>query len=157
MGLDMYLTGRRFIWGFDNSPDKHIQAAVEPLFPEIKGKRIKEVSCEMMYWRKSNQIHKWFVDKCQEGVDECQETYVTVDQLRELLDTCRAVLASRGTANELSNARALLPSQGGFFFGSTDYDDYYFQDIEDTVKGLEEILGNEEITKHWEFYYRSSW
>lgn len=157
MGLDMYLTGRRYIWGWSDSPDQHIQAAVEPLFPELKGRRIKEVSCEMMYWRKSNQIHKWFVDNVQEGKDECQETFVSVDQLNELLNTCRFVLAGRDGPNAIANARALLPTHSGFFFGGTDYDEYYWQDLENTVKGLEEILGNEEITKHWEFYYCSSW
>ena len=24
------------------------------------------------YWRKANAIHSWFVENCQDGVDECQ-------------------------------------------------------------------------------------
>lgn len=157
MGLDMYLTGERYLWSFpENNPDRSIAESVRNLFPELKGKEVKSVRVEMGYWRKANQIHKWFVDNCQNGVDECQETYVGTEKLAELLNTCRAVLAGRGTAAGEANARAMLPTQGGFFFGSTEYDDYYWDDIEHTVKLLEGIVNNEEL-KGWDFYYRSSW
>ena len=157
MGLDMYLTGKRYLWGFSDSPDRALIDTLQPLFPELKGKRIKEISCEMMYWRKANHIHKWFVDNIQDGVDECKEHYVPVEKLQELLTVCRTVLASRGKPNAESNAAALLPTASGFFFGSTAYDEYYYSDIEDTVKGLEAILADEAVAKHWEFHYQSSW
>ena len=32
------------------------------------------VRTEAGYWRKANQIHGWFVNKCQDGVDDCQLT-----------------------------------------------------------------------------------
>lgn len=157
MGLDMYLTGKRYLWGFADSPDQDLIQQIQPLFPEVKGRRITEVSCEMMYWRKANQIHRWFVDNVQEGKDECQETFVSTDQLGELLNLCRAVLAGKGKPNAEANAEAWLPTGAGFFFGSTAYDEYYYSDLEKTVEGLEELLADESVTKHWEFYYRSSW
>jgi hypothetical protein len=44
------------------------------------------------------------------------------------------VLADRTKADEL------LPTEGGFFFGGTEYDEYYFQDLEYTQRRLTELL-----------------
>jgi hypothetical protein len=52
-----------------------------------------------------------------------------------------------------SEAIELLPTQSGFFFGSTDYDEGYYQDIEDTVKILQEALSD----PSGDYYYDSSW
>jgi hypothetical protein len=49
----------------------------------------------------------------------------------------------------------LLPTTKGFFFGSTEYDEYYMSDIKSTIKGLEEILS--EDVSNGDFYYQSSW
>ena len=32
---------------------------------------------EVAYWRKFNALHNWFVQNCQDGVDECQYAEVT--------------------------------------------------------------------------------
>jgi hypothetical protein len=150
MGLDMYLTGKRYLWDFpETSPDKVITSAIGSQFPELKGKRIKGVSCELGYWRKANAIHKWFVDNCQDGRDECQETEISRDDLQKLLDACRQVLKNKKLANEL------LPPASGFFFGSTDVDQYYFDDIQSTIAILEHVLSPE--LDGWEIYYQASW
>jgi len=49
-----------------------------------------------------------------------------------------------------------LPTQSGFFFGSTEYDDYYTQDLEYTIDVISSILMNPDY-KDASFYYRSSW
>lgn len=151
MGLDMYLTAKKYL--SDYAPDEkeakdQIEKIDHPIFKT--GMRVKEISFEAMYWRKANAIHKWFVDKCQDGVDECQETYVDLARIRELVDTCKIVLADNRKANEL------LPPQAGFFFGSTQIDEYYRQDLQDTVDRLEDLLSTKGIEK-FHFYYRSSW
>lgn len=154
MGLDMYVTAKRYLWDFSDSNDKDIANNISTLFPEMKDCRVKEVSVEAMYWRKANAIHKWFVDNVQDGVDECQETYIDVSKLYELRDICKAVL------DDNSKAEQLLPSQSGFFFGGTAYDEYYFNDVRDTFNWLETLLfvGKfDEKFKHWEFYYQASW
>ena len=101
-----------------------------------------------VYWRKANAIHNWFVEKCQGGVDECQPSSVTRAQLEELIETCKKVLANHDLAEQL------LPTQSGFFFGSTDYDDWYFEGLKYTVEEIETILLNVNNKK---FIYRSSW
>ena len=156
MGLDMYLTGKRYMSKVFREDDAEKQEAIQKLFPELAGRQgrwgdaspVKQVEIEAGYWRKANQIHQWFVENVQGGEDECRPHYVSREQLQELRALCEEVLANREKAAEL------LPTASGFFFGSTDYGDYYFQDLEQTVKIIDECL---ELPTDWEFEYRSSW
>ncbi len=158
MGLDMYLTGERFLWTFpEDGPDVKIAEAIGALFPELSfglnnrdSMRIKTVRSEFMYWRKANAIHNWFVQNLQDGKDECQETYVPIEKMVELRDLCQQVLDNREKAHEL------LPTRSGFFFGDTHYDDWYFRDLQATVDRFTIIIDNPDI-KQWDIHYRSSW
>ena len=105
-----------------------------------------EVVC--VYWRKANQIHKWFVDNVQGGNDNCGEYYVSQDKLQELLDLVNRALAERNPA--------LLSPQEGFFFGSTDIDEWYWQDLKNTKEKLERIFALPQLSD-LSFYYSSSW
>ena len=121
--------------------------------------RIKE---EVGYWRKANQIHNWFIqncadrDECGDPIDDCRPIEITVDKLEELLEACKKVLADHSLAS------LLLPTQSGFFFGSTDYDEYYFEDIKNTIEIIEPVI---KFAKHkleikdyvWEGWYQASW
>ena len=151
MGLDMYLTAKKYLSDYtpaEKDVKDQISEINHPMFKA--GMKVKEISFEAMYWRKANAIHKWFVDKCQDGVDECQETYVDVARLKELVDTCKIVLANKSKAN------TLLPPQSGFFFGSTDIDQYYIDDLQDTVDRLGDLLNMPNV-EQFSFYYQSSW
>jgi hypothetical protein len=108
---------------------------------------VKEVTVEAMYWRKANQIHAWFVKNCQEGEDDCGHYYVGREQLQELRELILQALKDRDSK--------LLPPTGGFFFGSTDVDQYYWQDLQSTADRLERIIV--EFPDAWEFEYHSSW
>lgn len=154
MGLDMYLSKRTYVKSWNHTPPderylvKVTQGGkpVESINPEL----ISEITEEVGYWRKVNQIHNWFVKNVQGGIDECQESYVSREQLQNLLDTVNEVLASPNKAEKL------LPTSAGFFFGNTDYGEYYFEDLGHTKKILENIL-----RAPWpldaSFYYHSSW
>lgn len=112
----------------------------------------RRILAKVGYWRKANAIHKWFVDRVQEGKDDCQFTFVTADDLRGLLGTVKTALGKKS----LAVAGRLLPTQGGFFFGSTAYDDDYRADLENTVKILETVLAETD----WErqvVIYHASW
>ncbi len=145
MGLDMYLNAKRFLWHSEDD----LATKIGESFPELGGARVKEITAEVMYWRKCNAIHKWFVDNVQDGVDECQESWLGREKLEELLAVINEVLADRKKAMEL------LPPQQGFFFGSNDVDNWYWEDLTRTKEGLEGILSKE--WTGWDFYYRASW
>ena len=148
MGLDMYLTKEVYIGA--NYEHRKMTGNIEiyengKLIP-IKFETVSEIILQVGYWRKANAIHKWFVDNVQDGVDECQRSYVSKDDLQSLLDVCKKV------KNDNSLASGLLPAQSGFFFGGTDYDEWYYADLDHTIEVLEGALedgGN--------FYYQASW
>jgi hypothetical protein len=145
MGLDMYLTARQMAFnGFRNQElyNKLVQEA-----PFALDTAVLEV--QVAYWRKANQIHKWFVDHVQNGKDDCGDYYVSREQLQLLLDTCKILLIDKEEASQL------LPTQEGFFFGNYEYNEYYFSDIQDTVEQLEKVLT--EYPEEWSFKYQSSW
>jgi len=151
MGLDMYLTAERYMSDVLYPADKPLIEAVTAVFPELDGQKVKTVTTEVGYWRKANAIHKWFVDNVQGGVDECQKAYVETDHMQSLLDAVNEVLADN------SKADTLLPPEAGFFFGSTDIDEWYLEDLKSTKEILEKILNNEGFNKNYDFYYQSSW
>lgn len=105
-----------------------------------------------MYWRKANQIHNWFVQNVQNGEDDCQAYRVSTEQLQELRDLCEEVLRKEDT--DFSQDK--LPVTAGFFFGSTDYDEWYYGALEETVEALDKLLMNPSF-KDLSFYYSSSW
>lgn len=119
---------------------------------EKKGKNYTWYSfyVEVGYWRKANQIHNWFVQNVQNGVDECQLTIVSKEKLEELLETVKEVLKNK------AKDKQLLPSRSGFFFGSTDYDEWYFEDLKNTKKILTKVLKETDFEKEV-IFYQSSW
>lgn len=147
MGLDMYLTAKRYIYDFDDD-GKALREQLEDL--KVNGMAVKEISYEAGYWRKANQIHKWFVDNVQEGVDNCGEYLVGITELECLLEKVNEVLRNKKKANEL------LPTANGFFFGSCTYDEGYFDDLIQTKAIIENVLSIDDIRKY-DIYYSSSW
>lgn len=148
MGLDMYLTGKRRLVGWDSSPEAdELQAKIAPF---IGGLKAETITFEAAYWRKANAIHYWFVKNVQGGRDDCNEYELTRDSLKELVAVCKEVLGNIEKAGEL------LPPCPGFFFGSSDIDSYYFDQLRYTVEELSSILNNESL-KNVTYTYQSSW
>lgn len=169
MGLDMYLYAEQYTsnraYFTEDSPDrfdKLVQVVEAEEFalgypsadtPETPLGSV-EVTVQIGYWRKANAVHKWFVDNVQGGVDECQKSFVPRERLLALHDLCANLLAQREEGQAVGVAASHLPPQAGFFFGSTEIDEYYWYDIEDTKKQLARALT---IPQEWSIYYRSSW
>ena len=150
MGLDMYLNAELYVSDYKDE-DKPLEEAIKENVPGGLGKfRPKNVTFELIYWRKANAIHNWFVQNVQEGKDDCGDYYVSLEKLKELKESCEKVLKDNKLAPDL------LPSVKGFFFGSYTYDEYYERDLERTVEVLNKILSSPDA-KNWWITYRSSW
>ena len=150
----------------------------------IKPECISVVEEEVMYWRKANHIHAWFVENVQNGQDDCGTYYVPEEKLRELLAVCKHVIekselvdgtVSTGTLYDKEHpdgialreagqvikdndvASSLLPRQSGFFFGSSEYDGDYLWDIQETHDWVVRMLAESEGGLKAGIYYSSSW
>ena len=149
MGLDMYLTRKEYVKDWDHTPkEKRKNVEVFMNGKKIDTKNLDYLEFEIIDWRKVNHIHKWFVDNCQDGIDDCSIAFVPTDKLKELVDLCKYVLKDKEKAEEL------LPTQEGFFFGSTEYDQYYFESIHETADAIQKALKEHPDD---EYIYYSSW
>ena len=162
MGLDMYLERKIYLGG---KWDKDIKVMVfkgnKPLGLDLSNVEYVTESCG--YWRKANAIHQWFVTNVQDGNDDCGEHYVSDEKLLELLELCNKVLAYKDKVlvehdeKALQQVQKLLPTQGGFFFGGLDYDEYYFDCVDDTISIITEVLKENTKSNKSSIYYSSSW
>ena len=161
MGLDMYLIRRK---------------------KDIKNKDYWDFDKEDIYWRKANAIHKFFCDNGKE-IEEQVIYKISKENLQELLDKCKEVLdkaiikegkiQNGSTINKETGEwvpimedgkyivneeeiEAILPTQSGFFFGSTNYDEYYLEDIEYTKKEVGFFLETMNFDEY-DCYYLASW
>jgi len=175
----MYLTGQYYVYSSEGSKPKEERVSVNNL--DLYGFELQHIDTRVGYWRKSNQIHGWFVKHCQDGEDDCRKHWISREKLTELLNLCKEVIeksvlvdgkvSSGKTINKGSTewvdilvdgkvvvnsqiAEELLPCSEGFFFGNDDYDEYYIEDVQDTIKIIEKAL---KLPESWDFYYESSW
>ena len=133
------------------------------------------------YWRKANAIHNWIIQNCADGEDRCQYIPLHKEQLEELLDNAKrvkneSVMVEGRIKNgytikdgeEVPNwiegkyikdpsvAQELLPTTTGFFFGSTDYDEWYMYEIDNTIEQITEILNTTDFDNEY-VVYEASW
>ena len=190
MGLDMYLYKKTYIgaqYEHRNVKGK-IDITIGDKVVPIKFDRVCYIEESVGYWRKANAIHNWFVKNIQDGEDDCRDYYLGINSLKELLDKClevkeKAIIKEGKIQNGytigengekiynmvdgkyIENAEEiaeLLPTTDGFFFGSTEYDEYYMQDIDYTIELIQGLLKEEEEIEKLGFYssefvYSSSW
>jgi hypothetical protein len=187
MGLDMYLYKKTYVknWEHNGAESQHnitVKLGGE-VRKDIKPERIAYITEEVAYWRKFNALHGWFVEQCGGGVDECQEIYVengkmekllgVLKQVSELLNNSKPVVKVlqdwNGRDFEVTTfdceneVKELFSPTEGCFFGSTEVDKYFKQDVEDTIETIDGLLKeteNEDAVKglySGDFYYRASW
>ena len=154
MGLDQYLYAKKYFTNAEWRPEAEREVFSKLMeLANVSDFMDNElptayVDVKVAYWRKQNAIHNWFVEECQNGEDECQTVYVGREKLEELRDLCREVLADPTLASDL------LPTSNGFFFGSTDYDKWYWEGLTYTANTIDKLLT---MSNDWDFEYSSSW
>jgi len=144
--------------------------------------KLRGITFEVGYWRKANAIHHWFVKNVQDGNDDCGKYDVSEEKIDELIDSCQTLLSEVETAPSdlcyageswdsedghknltregevITNpevAANILPTTEGFFFGCTDYDDYYLESVKDTLRIA--TRAKHLINMGFEIDYQASW
>lgn len=157
MGLDMYLSAKKYVSGyeFSSEKDKAAYAAILNLteMHEQADKDTPSATVEITigYWRKANHIHAWIVKNCANGIDECQPVNMSENDINALEEACESVLQDRSN----SNCEYKLPTQAGFFFGGTEFDEWYFEKCEDTLTILSRA--RQAMSNGYSIEYQASW
>ena len=168
MGLDMYLYVEKYVSRKDYHRDENgdLDAKDSKAFTDLVNtlgvaSLIDEdswtgftVNVPVGYWRKANAIHNYIVETHADGRDECQEIGLSRDNLHTLREMCKLAIDGYKENESTVFAEENLPTTSGFFFGSTEYDEWYFQDLQNTVDIIDRCLADE--ANDW-FIYRASW
>lgn len=144
MGLDMRIYRDTYVKNWDHMEprEKHTIAITGPSANAIKPERISYIREEIIYWRKANQIFA-FVESIVGEITNGADTYIDPEHLKTLVTNCKKVIAQPALGP------TLLPTSSGFFFGSTDYDEWYISDLKHTV----DVLGAALKEKNKGYYY----
>ena len=156
MGLDMYLyrANKKDLKDFEQLTEHEKKIAEKPYH-------------KVAYWRKANQIRQWFVTNC--GYPEkgnCIDFKLKKSDLEKLVEDCKTIRKIYKEAEDLfgededqiseyikKNAKKILPTQSGFFFGSTEYDYSYLMDIDNTIEQCEKVLSETNWKEETVVYY----
>lgn len=181
MGLDMYLSRKTYVKNWSHmGPKERTQITIKrggQPFPDIDTDKISYITEEVGCWRKANAVHAWFIENCAEGDGNRTEMYVEEGKLKKLYEICKKIKAEVIMGeDDIKNgytfkdgkrvpilekgmtivnpeiSKELLPTQSGFFFGSTDYDQWYMNDIDLTIEILKPL-----IDVGGPYYYTASW
>jgi hypothetical protein len=190
MGLDMYAARKVDVkqWDFESPEERYTVQIARGGKPVrgIQSDRISVVEEEVMYWRKANHIHNWFVQNVmwREDPNDGRQYFVGCDQIRDLLRTCNKVIkASKLVDGEVHTgnmwvpgkpgpvelrepgkvikdptvARQLLPTRPGPFFGNTEYNEFYLSQVVATRDWASRVLKDCKDGVPGDIYYSSSW
>jgi hypothetical protein len=162
MGLDCYLSAKKYItkWEYgeghkDRWVTQEFQDALPMDAPDITtygGHAGLTICYPVGYWRKANAIHNFFVQGIGGGEDNCQEMWVSRDVLIDLRARCVDVLNAddmEAKAKEIG-----LETTSGFFFGDTEYGDWYKDDLRLTIDICNHVLA---LPEEYSLYYQASW
>jgi hypothetical protein len=150
MGLDMYLEATRYVAPCDAQTEpmrRAIGAAIGYVPPNEKPGQdgslleVSGVTVRVGYWRKFGALHQWFVSNVQQGHDDCQSTFVSIESLLELEEQLEQVGDDPQSASE-----------------------HFTADIDEALEEAEvdytlSILHHAKRlqAQGWDIYYRASW
>jgi hypothetical protein len=131
----MFLNRKKYIWGKERAKVK--VTGVEG----VDNSKVNYITEEFLYWRKVHPLHEWFVNKVQEGEDDCGTYLVELDIIKDLIEEIELFIKNpKGDDSD--------------FLGETD--DYIVDELVRTYKELNEAL-LDKSKEDWDFEYHASW
>lgn len=96
MGLDMHLTGEKFLTTDLDNPQNILME---------DGFRLKQRNLELGQWWKHPNLHGFIVEEFAEGIDNCRPIDVYAERIDQIIEAIQ---------------QQNLPHTEGFFFGESD-------------------------------------
>ena len=87
------------------------------------------------YFRKVNFLMSFF-----DYDGNCEYKEIAKCELEDLRDACAEISKMEPINKE--RCAELLPTQSGFFFGNTDYNEWYFDDVKEMFVWVDGVLSN---------------
>ena len=147
MGLDMRLYKRMYTRNWSHTV-KRKEVTVKMDDVVVKGfNNPSYVVQEVAYWRKFNALHGYIVNNFANGVDNCQDIYLGIDDIKQILSALK------------DKENPIEPTEG-FLFGSQERDEWYDKDVENAIEVFESVLEELESefgSEHFDYLYTASW
>ncbi len=168
MGLDMYFSRRTYVSSFRSTRDadgKWGERDVNNMelkfddadLSHINLKNVRYIEELFGEFRKFNALHAYVVDNFGGGKDECQIIYLDIDDIIQIQEVLSLVKESLSIGDKVIAGQTLPPSEG-FFFGSTDIDEWYENDVKEAVEVFGKVIEEHSIVGHNASYtYQASW
>lgn len=148
MGLDMYLMKR------------------SELIRDENGEYVKPDDIEVGYFRKFNALHNYITTVLTDHAGtNCEEINLSTEQLTDILETLEkaAAILEKGVYDAEANSydedtceqiEEFFAPTSGFFFGSTEIDDWFRDDVNDAIPVIRSVL---DMSKNGDKIYYYSW
>lgn len=94
----------------------------------------KVKSTNIAYFRKINFLIDYFENYAKYEIENLKYVDIDEESVIELINRCQQVLKDHSLAKDL------LPIKEGFYFESTEYDKYYFEDVEEVLNTMTNII-----------------
>ncbi|MDT2914439.1 hypothetical protein [Lactococcus lactis] len=139
MGLDQYFEIQK------KRSEKELEEEIRRIFidEQPSDQEIENMlyfTSELAYFRKFNALQNYFEKKF--NLDNCEKVIMEDYIYEDLLDRTTKVLNAhqQKTQTEAEEiAIKLLPNTEGFFYGSQEYDEYYYEDVEKLIDDLQRM------------------
>ena len=168
MGLDMYFSRRTYVSSFKNTRDSEGNWGVRDVnnmelkfddadLSHINLQNVRYIEEIFGEFRKFNALHSYVVDNFGGGEDKCQVIYLDIDNLIQIHEMLSLVQESLSIGDKVIAGQTLPPKEG-FFFGSTEIDKWYEEDVKEAVEVFGKIIEEHSIVGHNASYsYQASW
>ncbi|CDL80393.1 hypothetical protein [Xenorhabdus cabanillasii] len=113
-------------------------------FSGDKQKECADKDVEVGYFRKINSLLYWVSNNVQD-VNNCEEILIPKHKLEQLL----------ADLNKLTkdNCPKLFPTADGFYFGSTEYDEDYWSEVEEVKAWVSSVLKSFDFDNYKLFFW----
>ena len=168
MGLDMYFSRRTYVGKLKSTKDSDDRWSerdvnnMELKFDDadlshVNLKNVRYIEEVFGEFRKFNALHAYVVDNFASGVDNCETIYLDIDNLIQIQEVLSLVKESLSIGDKVIAGQTLPPKEG-FFFGNTEIDKWYEQDVNEAVEVFGKIIEEHSIVGYNASYtYQASW